>query len=348
MKWQKSKQTANRGVLFVENTVNNQGSIFRRVHQEEDVGIDGFIEIVRGEEVSGKLLAVQIKSGDSFLSDDRTSFEVVVDEKHLQYWRHFMVPVLLVCYSPSLDIAAWISIRDHLDRIERVDARIPAKIVVPLSKKFDVAALDGAISGLADVRFDERLLLKCADKCLSVDPLERQEGFYILSQHPDSRDLKIVCHLARMLLFDENTVTAKEALFILGYGAGRFRWSDNPGNPVERDVMSYVHEICSDLSEEEIRKLIELIDDEHFSGPSGLGERCYDILSCCFERALEVLYAIADDNSQPMRRRANALYMTHECNDDLLQEAVEYIGQGSTSEVHDGVAAVYRWMLTGD
>jgi hypothetical protein len=65
MKWTKRQQTAVAGVAFVEEVVNAHGSIFRPIHQETDVGIDGYIELVKTEKVSGHLIAVQIKCGDS-------------------------------------------------------------------------------------------------------------------------------------------------------------------------------------------------------------------------------------------------------------------------------------------
>jgi len=77
MKYKKSQATGKAGVIFVDSIVNQHGSVFRPVHQEDDFGIDGFIELVTAEEASGRLVAVQIKSGDSYLSADGEGFSVV-------------------------------------------------------------------------------------------------------------------------------------------------------------------------------------------------------------------------------------------------------------------------------
>jgi hypothetical protein len=339
MKWPKTKQTANAGVLYVETVVNNHGSIFRRVHQEEDVGIDGFIELVHDESASGKLIAVQIKSGDSYLSEAGDCFEVAVNEKHLSYWRNFMLPVILVCYSPTKDVAAWISLRDFIEQEEYL-GRVPiTKVNIPLRNIFDQKSLLQGITTLAHIRSDEGILIKCAEKCLSSDPVERYEGFLILSQHPVSRGLKMACLFANRLLMDSNVETAKLALHILGYGVARNRWSFNPGNSVEADVIYYASSLASGLSNEEIRRIVELVDDEYFSGPDGLGERCFDVLCCCFERADSVLYDIAADSQQPMKRRANALYLLYECEDDELREL------GERLRPDPRLGDVYRWMF---
>lgn len=93
MRYPRSRTTAKAGVIYVDRIVNDHGSVFRPVHQEDDFGIDEFIEIVSGEEVSGRLVAVQIKTGDSYLyrgekDQWRPRFEVAVDVRHLEYWRN--------------------------------------------------------------------------------------------------------------------------------------------------------------------------------------------------------------------------------------------------------------------
>jgi hypothetical protein len=73
-KYLRTKAIGNIGVTFVESVVSETGSIFRRIPQDTDVGIDGYIEFVENEIVTGTLVAVQIKAGESFLkqySDDK-------------------------------------------------------------------------------------------------------------------------------------------------------------------------------------------------------------------------------------------------------------------------------------
>jgi len=163
MKWKKTQQTANAGVVFVESVVNAHGSIYRPVHQETDVGIDGYIELVNVEKATGRIVAVQIKSGDSYFSSGDREFVVSVDQRHLDYWESYMVPVVLICYSPTRDIGAWRSVRDYIQH-EEFHSRIPiTQIRVPLYHPFNSEALNEGIGGLAHARADERILLKCAE-----------------------------------------------------------------------------------------------------------------------------------------------------------------------------------------
>jgi hypothetical protein len=321
MKYKKTKATGKAGVIYVEKVVNDHGSVFRPVHEEDDLGVDGFIELVKAEVASGRLIAVQIKSGDTYLAASGDEFVVDVDERHLDYWLNFMVPVIIVCYSPSKNIAAWVSVRDYVE-YERYHDRLPVKqIRVPFYGKFDIEALSSGIAGLAHARADERILLYSADMCLSENVQRRHDGFQILANHPDSRGLQVTCVFARHLVMDPNVDTAKEALFILGYGVGRRRWSWNPNNQTEAEVSAFACKLCSDLEEGEIRRLLELCDDEAFHGSQGLGERLFDVICCCFDRASRVLESVLRDHTQPIHRRANALFLLYECDDGELEDA---------------------------
>lgn len=319
MKHPATAVTGKAGVLFLHQIVNEHGSIFRPVHQEDDVGIDGFIEPVINELATGRLVAVQVKSGDSYLSDDGSEFVIPADERHLKYWLSYMVPVILVGHSPSKQLAAWTSVRDYIEH-EAYHERGPVRRVrIPISQQVTKESMNG-LSELARQRSDERLLLKAADKCLSESAADRKEGFQILANHPDSRRLRLTCLMAKRLLMDEDVNVAKDALFILGYGVGRRRWSWSPNNRAEREEALFAREICKDLSESEVRRAVELCDDEGFHGPLGLGERLMDVLGCRFELAERVLDSIARDQSQPMNRRIHAVYVLCECDDEICDE----------------------------
>ena len=325
MKWPRTKQTANAGVLFVQSVVNSHGSIFHPVHQESDVGIDGFIELVNVGEASGKLVAVQIKSGDSYLAFDGGGFRVPVDRPHLDYWLAYMVPVILVCFSPSRNVAAWTSIRDFVEGWNYRGRGEISAIDVPEYLMFTPDEIGRGIATLARSRSDERILFRCADKCFSRDPQERRDGFDILQAHPDSRRLRITASLARRFLLDDDPEIARKALFMLGYGVGRSRWSWNPNNREEKDVIAFTGELCSTLTVPEIERAIALCDDSPFNGPSGLGERCADVLCCCFDTASPVLDRIVRDTAIPMARRTNALLMLHYGSFDELIDVSEFI-----------------------
>ncbi|HEV3077871.1 MAG TPA: DUF4365 domain-containing protein [Thermoanaerobaculia bacterium] len=82
------------------------GWIFRE--QPVDVGIDALVEIVSTGNATGELLALQVKSGDSYFRE-RTDEGFVFrgDARHLEYWLRYPVPVILILCSPAEDRCWW-------------------------------------------------------------------------------------------------------------------------------------------------------------------------------------------------------------------------------------------------
>ncbi len=63
-----------------------------------DIGVDAEVEILDEEGNSqGDILKIQVKHSDAFTGD---SFSVTTDERHIQYWTRFCVP-LIVCAAES-------------------------------------------------------------------------------------------------------------------------------------------------------------------------------------------------------------------------------------------------------
>ncbi len=85
--------------------------IFRE-QTESDYGIDAHIELVSSDElVSGRLIGVQIKSGDSHLHEVKRSVEEPgwsywADSDHLAYWLGHCLPVIVVFVDLELN-AYW-------------------------------------------------------------------------------------------------------------------------------------------------------------------------------------------------------------------------------------------------
>lgn len=90
------------GLIF-----SNLGFIFRE-QSVEDYGIDAIIEIKDEGYPSGKLIAVQIKSGDSYFNEIKEENVVFHGNmKHYDYWLNHSLPVIIVLYSPSNDKCIW-------------------------------------------------------------------------------------------------------------------------------------------------------------------------------------------------------------------------------------------------
>lgn len=107
MKADLNSHTGRIGVAGTELIFNRLGWIFRE-QPIEDYGIDAHIEIVENGKATGKLIALQIKCGNSWFQET-TENEIVFrgKAKHLEYWLEHSLPVLVILYNDQKDYAYW-------------------------------------------------------------------------------------------------------------------------------------------------------------------------------------------------------------------------------------------------
>src|SRR5947209_1639566 len=90
-----AQQIGNKGVSLVTQLVENELKWhFRRNHQEDDFGIDGYIDIVHEDgSVVGRTLAVQVKTGSSHIVKTiEQGFVLHGELKHLNFFLNSPVP----------------------------------------------------------------------------------------------------------------------------------------------------------------------------------------------------------------------------------------------------------------
>lgn len=71
------------------------------------MGIDAQIEQREDGSARGRLIAAQIKSGKSHLKDVRGSYRFYGEMKHYHYWLNHSLPVVLIVWIPSREVAVW-------------------------------------------------------------------------------------------------------------------------------------------------------------------------------------------------------------------------------------------------
>ena len=73
-----------------------------------DYGIDAIIETKEKDHASGKLIALQIKSGSSYFTEETKDYIVYrIDNKHRDYWINHSLPVIIVLYDERCDECFW-------------------------------------------------------------------------------------------------------------------------------------------------------------------------------------------------------------------------------------------------
>ena len=84
-----------------------------RENNIKDVGIDGQLEYVDASGMAtGRLIALQIKSGPSFfIHEDGENWGFYPEEKHRLYWERFPLPVIVVLHQPEAGESFWVDVR---------------------------------------------------------------------------------------------------------------------------------------------------------------------------------------------------------------------------------------------
>lgn len=101
------------GETFFQHFVNEEmNCIYHKINQENDFGIDGYIELVENGYVSGKLIGVQIKHGNSFFrSKTLGGYKYIGENKHLNYYLNNQSPIFIVILDQEFTRMNWVQFK---------------------------------------------------------------------------------------------------------------------------------------------------------------------------------------------------------------------------------------------
>jgi hypothetical protein len=95
MKAQESDRTERMGIGIALTAFESIGFAFRE-QSESDYGIDAHAELILSEKPTGQLLGIQLKSGESYLSEcENDAYVFRTDARHVDYWLNHALPVLV-------------------------------------------------------------------------------------------------------------------------------------------------------------------------------------------------------------------------------------------------------------
>jgi Domain of unknown function (DUF4365) len=120
--------------LYVEE---NLDWVFRE-QPTEDYGIDAHVEVVDGEDLPGRLLALQIKSGKHWFREPADGgWWYRPDEDHVTYWTNHSLPVIVVLYNPASKRCHWQLVTSRTLERSRTGGW---KLLVPQAHVLDASA----------------------------------------------------------------------------------------------------------------------------------------------------------------------------------------------------------------
>lgn len=103
-----SSVTGDVGVALVSVIVGKQLKWIIRSQLQTDKGIDAHVEVVQENKATGRLLALQVKSGHSwFREPTEDGFVFRPKAKHVKYWLAHSLPVVVVLVNVDQETAYW-------------------------------------------------------------------------------------------------------------------------------------------------------------------------------------------------------------------------------------------------
>jgi hypothetical protein len=271
--YKRSAVTAKQGINFVRSTVENAGSLFIKIEQENDLGIDALLELIKDERPLNKQIAVQIKSGQSYYNADAGECMFPIGT-HRAYWERHPLPVFGVVFVPALKTAHWVNMKSHLkSHPDATVARYPATE----ANRFDdssfmrlfVPAVVGETPTLA---LDEAFSLARSEK-----PDERYLGLLVLfRRYPNV--LPVWDELVKVFVERPTDEIPPVLLYWLAHipGHGDIFYF---GETVSESTRAYARSQLSRFGYSEVVKLLSFVDPENSISRGTVGQSVEAIIS---------------------------------------------------------------------
>jgi hypothetical protein len=303
--------------------------MFIKIEHENDLGVDALIEFIQGEVPLNKQVAVQIKSGPSYYSENTQECLIPVGD-HRDYWAKHPLPVVGIVYVPALGVAYWASIKGLLKAAaDTTVLRFPACEAT----KFDLASfssifLPNVVGAVPVLTFEESVRL-----ARSAHPDEMYLGLLVLfRRYPD--ELATWDELVRVF----RTVPSDEIPPVLVYWLAHIPWHGDIasfGKTASPSAREYGRSLLASFGVNEVMKLISFIDPEEQIARGTLGQSVEAVVSSlplCGSLLREAIESPALDMSQ--KEFAALILAMNEANSaipDLI--SLEAAGSWYASEV---------------
>lgn len=189
-----------RGLVQVHQACVDMGAIWRPTPCH-DLGIDGQIEFLENTDSvisTGKIVAVQVKSGPSYFSRPcLEGFLYYPSSRHRSYWRRITLPVVLVLHDPSQGLTIYADVKRQINN--------DGPLIVHANSVFDGSARRSLLEACDFENRPETILRKLALLRIAFSPIDEITGIdlYISCISPSSEvfafSIARICELTEIL-----------------------------------------------------------------------------------------------------------------------------------------------------
>jgi uncharacterized protein DUF4365 len=291
--YKKTSITSKTGLNFVRTLVEDAGSLFHKIEQENDLGIDALIEFVRSDQPLGRQIAVQVKSGKSYFNSKSEQCLIPI-ENHRGYWSKYPLPVIGITYVPDLKRAHWVDIKPYLKQFP--DATIIRFIASEANR------LDGDSFQRLFLPTILREVPEISQRqAMSLFRSSKQDESYLglvalFRRHPNELEVwrEFVQHFV-----DRPSAEIPPTLI---YYLAHIPWHGDiaySGETITKETREYVTSLFGRFGRTEVEKLLGFIDTENQISRGAIGQSVEALISSLPD-VDSTLSAIASDSSPDM------------------------------------------------
>lgn len=292
--------------------VDAQNCTFQEIDLENDLGNDAYLEFVVEEAATGCCIALQIKSGPSYVGSDGSLF-VPADRAHFEYWRSHMLPVAGIVVDPSSGSAGWCDITAHLREHPEAIETGPYRITVPPDDEHTFSArtfeaFRRHFMSYQSQYADDAHFGRALERFTPFSPPEtRIEALRSLFSFHRNR-VATWCYVASLVRSVENEDLLRLVAVALSHlpGHGDIYWhSKNQVDEAAR--LSAVTFMRLTFGREEVLQLLRLVDDNGFARGT-IGQAVHSVINLV-KNVDDVLHSIAFDPTIDDETRSSAIFL---------------------------------------
>ena len=316
------------GVNFIMALFDRSNCIFKEIHREHDYGHDAFVTVVDGTTVLPIEIALQIKSGLSYLSNDECI--IPSTEPQRNFWCQHPLQTYGIVYDPQKKVAHWTDLKNLNHEILRKSGSHNIKFPKHALNKIDEYSFEKIFLPRLIGSVPKLKLAEAIEWSESKDLNLHYVGLVVLRKHFSDK-IEVWNHFISLFESRSQDYIDGYLIYILAhlnshgdiFFSGKSSWILNAE---KKHIINRVK--C--YGENEIIKLLEIVDENGFER-GAVGQSCGALIQLINDYK-NVLYKILHNQNYSETIRFKAMCFLYgyfyideeELNALILQTEIDY------------------------
>lgn len=303
MKYVDTNITAKKGINYVRNLIEGSGSLFHKIEQENDLGIDAIIEFIHHESPMNKSIAIQIKSGNSYYKCKSAECVIQIGS-HREYWLNYSLPVFGIIYVPDHNMAYWVNVKSKLKESPEINE---IRFKINRVNSLDINTFNSLFKPL-NTNLKPYLEINEAIDFFNSDINEESHVGMVILFRNYVNEISVWNEFLKALKRKES----HEIPSILIYYIAHIPWHGDisyHGENISNKIKIHVSSIISNFDKKMVVKLLNIIDPDDGICRGTIGQSIEAIISQIKEIEYKLEVIITDNNySKELRINAALIF----------------------------------------